>query len=215
MNRTIIDYLMGRIRNWRPLRRCSCGRFLVACAVLLAVTGCEMAIELGTPAIADQRPTPECPYKSLPPVDLPEKMRTSNWGGGSCLHAAFCDLLKWQGYDAEAAEWRRTYAGAAGIGDIARIANGLNLDFAYTDSGDEAFLDWASRTRRGAAVYCHGGRHAITFCGYVGDEAVVVDNNYTDKMQRRPKAEFLREWHAAGGCAITLVDAPAPPRPWM
>jgi hypothetical protein len=83
-------------------------------------------------------------------------------------------------------------------------------------NGDPAWLDWASRTRRGAAIHWQGGIHAITFLGYDADgKAVLCDNNSPEREQRMPREQFLNEWRRAGGAAITALGTPGPPRPWM
>jgi len=194
---------------------------------ILGAMGCDVQIG-DKPAIEAERR--DCPYKTIPPVDLPVAMRTSNWGGGSCFHAACCDLLRWQGKEREERYWRSHYAGAAGVQDGERIADRLNLDFAYTLDGDVGFLEWCSRTRRGAVIYWPGrdsawtgkpnydgapARHAITFCGFVGDEAVVIDNNYPNLQQRIPRGDFLKKWRYSHGAAFTFVHTPAPRRPWL
>jgi hypothetical protein len=156
----------------------------------------------------------------MPPVDLPPAMRTSNYGGGSCMHAAWCDVLKWQNQERMANWWGEHYAGAAGVGpcrngaDMTELAERNGLRFAYTDSGDVKFLDWCSRTRRGAAIHWRDA-HAITFCGFLGGDAVLLDNNDPKRLQRMPRNKFLSEWRHSGGRAITVVYSPAPPRPWI
>jgi hypothetical protein len=197
-------------------------------SIWLFVAGCEpvtiMSLDSGGapppatrhPSLVTRHPSPATsPYKSVPPLDLPVSLRSSNYGGGSCLHAAFQDVLRWQHQERLAAYWRSNYGGGAGIEDIAGICNRLGLQFAYTTGGDAAFLEWASRTRRGAAIYWGGGAHAITFCGFVGNEAVVVDNNSPNRVQRMSRERFLSQWRASGGRAVTAVYSPTPPRPWI
>lgn len=197
---------------------------------ILGAAGCELQIGAELQIEAERRQD-DCPFKTISPVDLPVAMRTSNWGGGSCFHAAACDLLRWQGKEKEERYWRSHYAGAAGVQNGVQIADHLDLDFAYTLDGDELFLDWCSRTRRGAVIYWPGrgnvpwngrpnydgppARHAITFCGFVGSDAVVIDNNYTNLEQRIPRDEFLRKWRYSHGAAFTFVHTPAPKRPWI
>lgn len=203
---------------------------ILACS-LACLPGCD-GLTIGEPdqpkpIDAQQAPQPSprpcpdgrCPYATLPPVDLPQAWRTPNYAGGSCLHAATIDLLRWQGQHQAADYWRANYSGAAGVPQtIAPIADKLGLRFAYTAEGDEQFLEWASETKRGAAIHWWMHRpsdHAITFLGYVGDEAHLLDNNRVEKPFTMPKAEFLRIWHASGGYALTFVYSPNPPRPWL
>lgn len=158
------------------------------------------------------------PYKLVPPVDLPVELREPNYAGGSCMYAAFCDVLRWQGLFDVADEVRREHRGGQVITGLARICDARGLRFAYTADGDEAFLDWCSRTRRGAVIHwrVHScSDHAITFCGYDdAGNAVLIDNNATKRDKRMPKAAFLIEWARNGGKALTVVYDPYPPRPW-
>ena len=190
---------------------------LVPClSTLVFLAGCE-PITIGTdhPVTVSPAPRPLCPFKLVPPLDLPVALRATNYGGGSCLHAAFQDVLRWQHQERLAAYWRANYGGGAEVQDIARICDRLGIDFAYTKTGDVAFLDWCSKTRRGAAVFWSEGTHAVTFCGFVGGEAVIVDNNRPRRLQRMPREQFLRLWRQSGGAAVTAVYAPSAPRPWI
>lgn len=158
------------------------------------------------------------PYRLVPPVDLPVSLREPNYAGGSCMYAAFCDVLRWQGLFDVADEVRANYRGGQVVSGLAQICDRRGLRFAYTADGDESFLDWCSRTRRGAVIHWRVSRysdHAITFCGYAADgNAVLIDNNATKRDKRMPKAAFVAEWHRNGGKALTVVYDPYPPRPW-
>lgn len=155
------------------------------------------------------------PY-GQPPFDLPLPDREKNWGGGSCYHASMVMCLRWQGLNEIAAEWRRRYSGGASIGDIIRICESFGLDYAYTSSErNVAFLEWCSRTRRGAAIEYYPN-HAICFCGFKTDStgnevATLLDNNRPNSYIHVPKNQFIREWIGYGSRAITPVYSPAPP----
>jgi hypothetical protein len=191
---------------------------MLLCGLLLLLAGCEVRLsEDGSSCGAANYSLHSTVCAA---VDLPAAMRAHNWGGGSCTYAAFCDVLRWQGHEREAAYVRTHFAGAAGVAEIVAVADRLQLDFAYTASGEVAFLDWVSKTRRAAVIFWRGqdgaaAAHAITFCGFAGDQAIVVDNNSPNKQRKMPRAAFLAEWQRNGGVAITLVGRPPPPRPWF
>lgn len=181
------------------------------------------------------RPRPECPNGACPnggcPVpgvhvvgslaDTPAEFREANYAGGSCLHAALITVMNRMGlYDA-AKYWRQSHSGAAGVRpgspsiDVVEMANTLGLQFAYTAEGNEDFLEWCSRTRRGAAIH-YFPVHAVFFERYEGDAALLIDNNRTSADIRIPKQEFVRRWKQEfGGRAITLVYPPMPAPPSM
>jgi hypothetical protein len=195
----------------------------VFCCVLPFAGGC--GLEIGEPGSVSDRPAcdgggcsdGQCPspYPTVPPVDVPPSLRQGNYSGGSCMHASIQTVLNSQNQNEIAAYWRRNWSGAAGVETCARIAEQLGLRFAYTTKGDEEFLDWCSRTRRAAAVY-YGDNHAVTFLGYnQAGEAVLVDNNRTDRYQRVPRQQFLQNWRAAGGGALTTVYYSLPAWPWV
>ena len=138
---------------------------LLAVAVLLGLllflVGCDGKLEIVPtvvpadliPPCPQQDPNKPSPYKVAAPVDLPREFRQSNYAGGSCMHAALIPLLRWQDRPTDADWWRRNEYGAAGVWDLARIAERRGLKYAYTTDGNANFLDWCSRTRRGAAIH--------------------------------------------------------------
>ena len=167
----------------------------------------------------------------LPPINIPPEMRHENYGDGSCLWAAIEDCLAWQGLGDEAAWWRAHCSGGAVIGPSTKhqfaveVAVNRGLRFAYTDRGEESFLQWCSDSRRAAAIQWIGrgtvtagrgrrqtqipvdmpGTHAVTFCGFAGDQAFFIDNNDPARVYSRARADFLRIWRASGGAAFTVV----------
>jgi hypothetical protein len=178
------------------------------------------------------------PHAAVPAVDLPPEMRQDNYtykdsprAPGSCLWAACIDLLVWQGNETEAAWWRANcYGGAripadSTIPSVVTKAHKRGLRIAWTDTGDVAFLDWCSTSRRGAAItwhvpcrfgHYHAGNHAVTFVGFVAGDAMWIDNRHTEKYERMPRDEFVVNWQRCGGAALTFLDGtPAPPRAWL
>jgi len=150
-------------------------------------------------------------------LDLPPGLRQSNWGTGSCAHAAIVDILRQHGYFALAQWWRSHHSGAYGIGSGVRDLGELGLSVAYTLDGREEFLEWCSRNRHGAAIQYDNvygwrrGPHAVTFRGYADGYAYLQDNNAPDQVKCVRKDVFVRKWKQDGGNALTLVANPIPP----
>lgn len=203
-------------------------RLVAILSLLLApsLLGCD-GVTIGDPPQQPQPPVcpdgncpreAESPYQSVPPMDIPVALREPNYGSGSCMHAAFIAVLRWQGQYNMADWWRQNHRGGETVPGLAQSADKAGLRFAYTANGDEGFLDWCSRTRRGAVIHWRVSRysdHAICFCGYAPDgQAVLMDNNRPQTLLRMSREKFLHEWHANGGYALTCVYAPLPPRPW-
>lgn len=151
-------------------------------------------------------------------MDLPPALRQENWGGGSCVHASTVSLLRWQGQHAMADWWRAQYSGGEYAGRHAKRLEAAGLRYAYTWSGDVAFLEWCVRTGRGAGIH-YKTRHAINLTGLDAEYAYLLDNNATDYPERHgtyervPRATFERRWKERGGIAWTLVYTPPPPIP--
>ncbi len=150
-----------------------------------------------------------------PPMDLPRSLREQNWGGGSCVHASTVMCLRWQGLEDVAAMWRRTYSGGESLSGLLAKLERNGLRYAYTGR-DPAFLEWASRTRRGAVIF-YFPNHSICFAGYSADgrTAILLDNNRIGQFLSVPKDEFVRSWQGYGGVAVTPVYSPEPPAPYL
>jgi len=198
---------------------------------LLAAAACSAGCDSEKPTV---QPAPDriSPYRSTPPVDVPMADRSRNYRGGSCAHASLISLLRWQGRPQAADWWRRTFSGPAYVGletsrtghkTLIQCAQLAGMRYARTTSGDAGFLEWCSRTRRGAVVefdYVFRGSvrrigaHAVTFCGFVDGLAVILDNNRIDRLIRIPKLTFLTYWRKSGGDAFTVIYTPGPPKPF-
>jgi len=171
------------------------------------------------PPVRNVCPNGQCP----PPADVPRSLRTHNYirsRQGSCFYAAFADCLVSQDSVAVIASWKARYGAGATVHNVAAAARASGIQVEFTTSGDTAFLDRCSQHRRAAAIVYdeptsrgYGG-HAITFCGFVGNEAVLINNNYPAKDWRVPKATFLATWRRAGGDAIAAVGQPTIPVLW-
>lgn len=151
-------------------------------------------------------------------MDLPPQLRQANWGGGSCVHAATCSLLRWQGHHAMADWWRAQYSGGESAARLIRRMEAANLRYAYTTAGETSFLEWSVRTGRGAGLF-YKPNHAINLVGLDSQYAYLLDNNATEYPERNgtwervPRAAFESRWRGYGGFAWTLVYDPPPPLP--
>jgi hypothetical protein len=150
-------------------------------------------------------------------ADVPWQLRQPNWdspkGEGSCVNAATVTLLRWMGLHEHAEWWRTNFQG--GEWDTSQINHMTfsGLKFAYTDTGDPAFLDWASRNRLGAGIFYYP-RHSINLLDLSQDYAILLDNNSVGVYTVVPREEFLRRWRTEfGGFGWTFVYQPPPPWP--
>lgn len=154
--------------------------------------------------------------REWPIMNLPLHMRQENWLGprrqGSCVHASWTMLLRWQRKYEYAEYWRRKYGDGEWYGEMAQRldAEGIKWAGTYQDK-DVRFLEWACRTRRGCMVTCMNGAHMICLVDLDKNYATILDNNDIERYQRIPRNEFLREWYNSGSWAMTPVYVPAPP----
>lgn len=169
---------------------------------LLAFCGCSPAATSSPPVMLGK----------IPLADIPVSLRTRNYAGGSCYHAATGDVLTAQDRPKTAEWWCAKYRGGETTVGIVAKANREGLRVAYTSNGDASFLDWCSRTRRPAAIYYYSS-HAVTFLGFDQGYAVLINNNSPSREVRIPKAEFLSRWRGYGGDAVTVVYSPILPTP--
>ena len=149
-----------------------------------------------------------------PVVDLPPSLRTPNWRGGSCVHASTVHLLHWQGEHELAAWWRQNYSGGEYASRLHDRLDAAGLKYAYTVDGDEAFLEWALRTRRGAGI-AYFPSHAVNLVHLDSERAGLLDNNRVNEIVWIPRDEFIANWKSYGGWAWTLVYDPPPPVPYL
>lgn len=203
--------------------------WLIACVVLAGLAGCDVEVDLsGSPPVSrppapapspsPRPPCPDgnCPYATVREVDLPMAFRQANYARGSCMWASVITAMHRQGLHSEARYWRQKYSGGRAVAGLVPVAEARGLRYAFTLEGDAEFLEWASRTRRGAAIHWQvrePGDHAVYFYGYQGDVALVIDNNDPRRVLRVPKERFLSIWKRSGGQAITPVYSPLPPPP--
>ncbi len=131
------------------------------------------------------------------------------------MHASLVHLLHWQGRHELADWWQKRYANGETANGLAAKLEAAGVRFAETRDGEESFLEWAIRTRRGAAVVVQSGAHMVNLVGLDRRVAQILDSNAPDRIQEIPRADFLREWKASGGWGVTPVGVPTPPSPWI
>lgn len=153
-----------------------------------------------------------------PSVNIPPEFRKSNWlssdGYGSCVHAAFITLLRWQGRFETAKMWEQTYSGAEWSTSFEKKLERKKIRFAYTiRAGDVSFLEWACRTRRGCAVTVRGGGHMVVLVHLDEKWAAILDNRFTREFIWIPRELFIAEWKASHSWAVTPVYKPSAPAP--
>jgi hypothetical protein len=151
-----------------------------------------------------------------PSVDVPMGLRQQNWRGdrrqGSCVHATTVTMLRWHGFNEIADYWRDSYGNGESIRRLAAKSDAFGLHYAYTTSGNVDFLEWASRTRRGAGVSV-SPNHWVMLVHIDSKWVCLLDNNRTSKYKWVPRDRFLKDWRRTGGWAFTLMYAPPPPLP--
>lgn len=203
-------------------------RHLLIAVCLVLFIGCEDAPEQcpdyqpqQTRIVTTKKrccPGGRCPVPQMALTEVPVELRQPNYNGGSCLWASLVTALRWQGQDSLATRVRAAYSGGANVSDLEVMCDREGIRFAATTDGNESLLQWASDTRRIAAIHwvvSQPGDHAISFAGYVnvGGKvlAALIDNNAPGKNLYLPKDRFLRTWKASGGCALVPIYTPAPP----
>jgi hypothetical protein len=150
-------------------------------------------------------------------INIPDAWRRTNWlgprGEGSCVHAAMTHLFRWQGRHELAAWWSAQHGDGETFAGLATKLDAAGVRWAGTSDGDEAFLKWAIRTRRGAGVVVANGRHMVNLVGLDAESAHILDSNRPATIQRWDRQAFLQEWHRSGGWAATPVYPAPPPAP--
>lgn len=184
-------------------------RMVLVLCLAVAATGCRVRV--------GDRPTRcpggSCPAAEVPTVNVPPGGRVSNYAGGSCVFASIETLFYWQGRADLATRWRSIYSGGETSSGLEAKLEAEGVRFAQTTSGDAAFLEWAIRTRRGAAVSWPEG-HMVCLVHLDAERAGVVDNNRTSEVRWTDRRAFEAKWRECGGWAATPVYSPSPPPMW-
>jgi len=167
-----------------------------------------------------------------PVVNIPHKLRQGNWlrrgtrADGSCCHAAFISLLRWQGQYRLADRWRRQHSGGEYTFTMMEELDDADVPYAWCQNGDVGFLEWAIRTRRGACIQymddpkrfmslpknkrCY---HMVNLVDLTPKYACILDNNDPRRFKWMDRDQFLWNWKASEGWAFTPVYSPAAPLP--
>lgn len=193
-------------------------------AALLLFSGCVPVDQqdIADPLLYWSNPPTE-PLE-IPMVNIPITLRQSNYTGvegeGSCVHATMVTAFHQQGQPVLARHWRATYSDGEWADESYNKSQNLvqkleseGVPYAYVTDGDEEFLEWACRTRRGCGVAVNGGSHMVLLV-HIDDETVgLVDNNQVNDVLWVPRDRFIAEWKASMGWAVTPVFDPVPPIP--
>jgi len=191
-------------------------RLLFVLVLLLCCTGCDLKFRIDlnpfdpphlAPVVNEERPT----------VNLPEVLRQKNWignkGEASCVWASTISLLRWQGRYVTANWIRQNYGNGERPEHWMQLAEKIGLRYALTTGGDVSFLEWACRTRRGAAITVMGGKHMVCLVHLDDKWAALLDNNATSNYIWVPRETLIAEWKASYGWALTPIYTPAAPLP--
>lgn len=187
---------------------------MLAVVLLVAACGYYLAEDYEDATRQSRRLESERPVVNVPVPD-----RQENWigreGNGSCVHASFITLLRWQGRSDFADYWRRKYDSGETPSEFNAHLNAEGVRYAMTKGGEDQFLEWAVRTRRGACVVSHRGSHMETLVHLDDSTAILIDNNFPGKFRQLPREQFLSEWRMGpnGGWAVTPIYTPAAPLP--
>jgi len=163
--------------------------------------------------------------KEVPVVNVPAKLRQENWLGnggpydGSCCHAALISLLRWQGQFSLADRWFRNHSGGEVTWTMREQLDSEGVRYAWCESGNEKFLEWAVATRRGACIRYRArpdsqGFHMVNVVHLTDKLVGILDNNDVRKFKWIDRDRFMQNWKTSeGGWAFTPVYSPAAPLP--
>ncbi len=143
-------------------------------------------------------------------MDLAPSQRQRNWmggTGGSCVHASTISLLRWQGLDDVADEWRKRYGGGESAGPHCQKLTSMGLKYVVTTDSDWSLIEWACATRRGCGVGLNSA-HCVDVVGLEGDTVLIMDNNHPQTFDRWSRAKFKQAWD---GWAFAIVSGSVPP----
>ena len=178
-----------------------------------------LAVCLGCQSVPQTRLVPNPPPAAeIPVANLPESLRPYNWtdvgGSGSCVNASTVYMLRWRGMEAMADWWRANHAGGETDSTIRKHHDAAGIRYVFTRAADASFLDWCSRTRRGAIIWFYE-RHCISFVGFATVEgreyAFLNDNNRPQRFIRIERGAFIRRWAGYGGFGLSQLNPPVPP----
>lgn len=157
-----------------------------------------------------------------PAANLPVRLRYRNWvppgvhnkWNGSCVVAATCDSLTWQGKPEVARRLRARYAGGQYPSGWNRILESEGIKYAYTFNRQNVeFLERACRTRRGCCVALDGQAHMVYLVDMTASQVCIMGVNFPEKLTWMDREKFLQDWFTSNSWAFTPVYTPTSPRP--
>jgi hypothetical protein len=159
-------------------------------------------------------------------ADVPKEVRQENYVKkcpdcgeehdrfpGSCVHASTITMLRWHGMDELADWWRENYHSGETLHGLTSKLDEAGLKYAFTDTGDVSFIEWAVRNRLVVGL-AYKPSHWINLVDLTDEHAVLLDNNRIGEYEYIPRAEFEAAWkNQFWGVAVVLVYEPSPPWP--
>jgi hypothetical protein len=120
-------------------------------------------------------------------------------------------MLKWRGEHKLAEWWYNNYNSGEYEDRLIRRLDAAGLKFAYTNTGDVRFLEWAARNRVVIGIF-YFRLHAVNLVDLDESYATLLDNNRVDRYIRIPRREFIKNWQEKyGGFAWAILDGQSPP----
>ena len=201
-------------------------RRLLMILTLLLFVGCDqtvtidLRIDLGNLSFIPNQNYDYPDYEvERPKVNLETIFREENWLGpqreGSCVHATFIMLLRWQGQFEMADYWKANHADGEYASNLADKMDAAGVRYAYTDGKkDVSFLEWSCATRRGCGVAVKNRAHMVLLVALNDEWACILDNNHIKNFKWVKRDVFMKDWLSSGSWAVTAVYTPPPPLPY-
>lgn len=119
------------------------------------------------------------------------EMREKNWPR-SCVWSSTATALNVAGHPQGAAFVRKYCRGGVDLRQLAPTLRGFGLTIRTNFSGDASFLETTN-----CAIIHYGYKHAVLFCGFEGEKAIISDPN-RKSLQSVAKSTFIRKWKIKG-----------------
>jgi hypothetical protein len=157
-------------------------------------------------------------------ADVPQELRYHNWGEeGSCAHASVCSALQYHSQPELAEWWRSTYSEGDTIYGVREKLDAAEVPYAYTDTGDIEFLEWAVRNRMCVILFHVPNLHCVNLVDMDDRTVTLLDNNSEWVYLTVSREWFWNQWMFVGkrdeksinsrGWAVVLMYNPMPPWP--
>ncbi len=127
--------------------------------------------------------------------------------------------MRWLNQFALADAWWKTYHDGEYASRLMQRLDAANIPYVFTERADPRFLDWCTKTRRGAILWWKPS-HCCTFCGWTRQSdgktyAVILDNNRPGNWELTEREQFVRLWAGYGGFALAVMKPPASQKTWL